>query len=211
MAFVLEPTMPVDGWLKEMSAWLERSPGFFAAKPVILDVASSCEAKRDLVVVVDRLEKLGVRVMGIDGAKPDWLGAGLPPAISGGRNAAVVEMPSAEPAVEAPQKDSTLIEQPVRSGQTIYADGDVVVLGSVASGAEIVAGGSIHVYGALRGRAIAGATGNGKARIFARRFEPELLAIDGLYRTVEDLDPAIRGKAAQARLSGDSIEIAVMA
>lgn len=211
MAFVLEPTMPVDGWLKELASWLERSPGFFAAKPVILDVAASCEAKRDLVVVVDRLEKLGVRVMGIDGAKPEWLGPGLPPAISGGRNASVVEMPSQPPQAEAPAKGALLVEQPVRSGQSIFADGDVTILGSVASGAEIVAGGSIHVYGALRGRAIAGATGNARARIFARRFEPELLAIDGLYRTVEDLDPKIRGKAAQAWLEDEKIEIAVMA
>ena len=76
----------------------------------------------------------------------------------------------------------------VRSGQTIeFPHGDVTVIGSVGSGAEIVAGGSIHVYGSLRGRAIAGCTGNGKARIFCRKFEAELIAIDGLYKTADDL------------------------
>jgi septum site-determining protein MinC len=224
MAFVLEPVMPVEQWFKDLTAWLERSPGFFAGKPVILDVSASCEAKRDLVVLVGTLEKMGIRIMGVDGAKPDWLvGPGLPPAISGGRNASVVEvpdtaaapalpsLPAIAPVVETGRRGtSLLVEHPVRSGQSIHADGDVTILGSVASGAEIVAGGSIHIYGTLRGRAIAGATGNPKARIFARRFEAELVAIDGLYRAAEDLDPKFRGKAVQVWLAEDKIETAVL-
>ena len=76
----------------------------------------------------------------------------------------------------------------MRSGQSvIFPEGDVTVLGSVGSGAEIVAGGSIHIYGTLRGRAIAGATGNARARIFCRKLEAELLAIDGLYKTADDM------------------------
>ena len=67
----------------------------------------------------------------------------------------------------------------------------MTVVGSVASGAEVVAGGSIHVYGTLRGRAIAGSTGNADARIFCRKLEAELLAIDGLYRTADDMEPRI--------------------
>ena len=82
----------------------------------------------------------------------------------------------------APQKQqlaSLMIEDPVRSGQSVvFIEGDVTVLGSVGSGAEIIAGGSIHVYGALRGRALAGVTGNARARIFCHRVEAELLAID---------------------------------
>ena len=78
----------------------------------------------------------------------------------------------------------------VRSGQSVFfADGDVTVVGSVGSGAEVVAGGSIHVYGTLRGRAMAGTSGNSRARIFCRRIEAELLAIDGFYRTADQLDP----------------------
>ncbi|MCW1838466.1 septum site-determining protein MinC [Prosthecomicrobium hirschii] len=221
MAFVLEPVFPVEPWCQQLSEWLTRSPGFFAGKPVILDVSACCEHMRDVVLIVGKLEKLGIRVMGIDGAKPEWLGPGLPPAVTGGRSASAVEVPAAvngeappqtPAAVETRQQSGNLfIETPVRSGQTIYAEGDVTIIGSVASGAEIVAGGSIHVYGALRGRAVAGATGNSKARIFARRFEAELVAIDGLYRTAEDMPAGLRGKAVQAWLQDDKIETAVLA
>lgn len=83
-------------------------------------------------------------------------------------------------------------------------------MGSVASGAEVIAGGSIHIYGALRGRAIAGASGNPDARITCRKFEPELLAIDGLYRTADDLGPDRRGQPAQIRLEGDAIKVAAL-
>lgn len=124
------------------------------------------------------------------------------------------EAPAAEsvaaPAAPAPMP-SLIIEEPVRSGQSIvFVEGDVTVLGSVASGAEIVAGGSIHVYGALRGRALAGAAGNGQARIFCRKLEAELVAIDGLYKTAEDMQPELRGKAAQVWLEGDAMRIAAI-
>ena len=89
---------------------------------------------------------------------------------------------------------SLLIEGPIRSGQSIiFEKGDVTVLGSVSPGAEIVAGGSIHVYGALRGRAMAGATGNSRARIF----EAELVSVDGYYRTAEQTDASLRNRATQ--------------
>jgi septum site-determining protein MinC len=68
----------------------------------------------------------------------------------------------------------------------VFPSGDVTVIGSVASGAEVVAGGSIHIYGTLRGRAMACSTGNARARIFCRKIEAELLAIDGLYKTADD-------------------------
>mgnify|MGYP002040451890 FL=1 len=112
-----------------------------------------------------------------------------------------------------PQGNSTLIvEESVRSGQSIiHPDGDVTVLGSVSSGAEIVAGGSIHVYGALRGRALAGSAGNPKARIFCRRLEAELIAIDGLYKTAEDMEQKLRGQAVQVWLDGDVLKAAVLA
>ena len=99
----------------------------------------------------------------------------------------------------------------MRSGQAIlFPEGDVTVMGSVASGAEIVAGGSIHVYGALRGRAIAGAAGSPNARIVCSRFEPELLAIDGLYRIADDIDPTLRGKPVHVWLDGDAMKTAIL-
>ena len=81
------------------------------------------------------------------------------------------------------------------------------MLGSVGSGAEIVAGGSIHVYGTLRGRAMAGVNGNSSARIYCQRIEAELLAIDGCYQTAEELDANLRSKPVQARLDGKVMRI----
>ena len=78
----------------------------------------------------------------------------------------------------------------------------------MASGAEIVTGGSIHVYGTLRGRAIAGSTGNAEARVFCSKLEAELIAINGLYQTADDMPARLRGKAVQARLRGEAISIA---
>jgi septum site-determining protein MinC len=90
----------------------------------------------------------------------------------------------------------------------IFPGGDVTVLGSVASGAEVVAGGSIHVYGTLRGRALAGSMGNARARIFCRKNEAELLAIDGYYRTAEDMDASMRGRPVQSWLENRVLSIA---
>ena len=99
------------------------------------------------------------------------------------------------------------LERPIRSGQAIYCpDGDVTVLGSVASGAEIIAGGSIHVYGTLRGRALAG-WGNKEGRIFCRNLDAELLAIDGLYKTADEIDAALRGRPVQAWTRGDVLVV----
>jgi septum site-determining protein MinC len=82
------------------------------------------------------------------------------------------------------------------------------VIGSVASGSEVIAAGSIHVYGALRGRAIAGSNGNRNARIFAHALNAELVAIDGLYKTAEDIDRAFKGRAVHAWLDGDALKMA---
>jgi septum site-determining protein MinC len=99
----------------------------------------------------------------------------------------------------------------VRSGQSIlFPKGDVTIIGSIASGAEVIAGGSIHVYGALRGRAIAGFTGNGNARIFCRRMHAELVSIDGLYRTADELDQKLRGRACQVWLTGEQVNLAAL-
>jgi septum site-determining protein MinC len=92
----------------------------------------------------------------------------------------------------------------------VFLEGDVTVVGSVASGAEVIAGGSIHIYGTLRGRAIAGAAGNQQARIFCRKFEPELVAIDGLYKAAEDMSADLRHRAVQAWLYGEHIHMSTL-
>ncbi|RFC63311.1 septum formation inhibitor MinC [Fulvimarina endophytica] len=124
--------------------------------------------------------------------------------------AAVAEKsrPEAQPVhlAETGQLPSLVVDRPVRSGQSIiFPEGDVTVVGSVSSGAEIVAGGSIHVYGALRGRALAGSVGNSNARIFCSKLEAELVAIDGLYKMPDDLDRQLVGQAVTIWLDGETI------
>lgn len=106
---------------------------------------------------------------------------------------------------EVPGPATLVIEKPLRSGQKIYARGaDLVVLAMVNMGAEVVADGNIHVYAPLRGKAMAGASGNTQARIFSLCLEPELVSIAGVYRTSENpLPKGIHGKPAQVRLSSD--------
>ena len=106
---------------------------------------------------------------------------------------------------EVPGPLTMVVDKPLRSGQKVYARGaDLVVLAMVNQGAEVVADGNIHVYAPLRGKAMAGASGNVNARIFSLCLEPELISIAGIYRTSEHpLAPEVRGKAAQVRLSND--------
>ncbi|HPN79327.1 septum site-determining protein MinC [Dokdonella sp.] len=100
-------------------------------------------------------------------------------------------------------------DNPVRSGQQVYArGGDLVLTKLVANGAEVIADGSIHVYGALRGRALAGAQGNTTARIYCQEFHAELVSIAGQYRVFEDLPPDLRGKPVQAWLEGEKLLLA---
>ncbi len=102
-----------------------------------------------------------------------------------------------------------VVNSPVRSGQTIqHLEGDVTIIGSVASGADVIAGGSIHIYGALRGRAFAGAEGEAQSRIFCRRLEAELLAVTGVYLTADEIGTNVRGQPVQAWLEQDNIRIA---
>ena len=216
MATVLAPIPPVADWFGALDALNRRAPNFFAGRPVILDLSGLRLNREDLDGLLAELAARNIAILGIEGAAPSLLGSGAPPALSGGRPAGEIATPD-ESAADAPapaepqakeMARSLILDAPVRSGQTIlHLEGDVTVLGAVAAGAEVIAGGSIHVYGALRGRAIAGAAGNPTARIWCRRFEPELVAIDGLYRAADDLDPAFRGQAVEVRLLEDAIRL----
>ncbi|WP_363349494.1 septum site-determining protein MinC [Methylocystis echinoides] len=101
-----------------------------------------------------------------------------------------------------------VVEEPVRSGQSIVCRNDVTVIGSVAWGSEVVAGGSIHIYGTARGRVMAGAYGDARARIFCRRLEAELIAVNGVYMTAEKIDANLVGQAVQVWLEDQKIRIA---
>ena len=210
VAFVFSPFMPIMNWLEEIDATLAQSPGFFAGRPIVLDLAAVELSSHGVAHLVSSLETRGIRVLGLEGIEPDGLDPKFPPVLSGGRGCVVeqVEPKKVEVLPPPPPAPSLLLRSPVRSGQRIvYTEGDVTVLGSVGSGAEIVAGGSIHVYGTLRGRAMAGINGNSDARIYCQKIEAELLAIDGYYQTAEDIGETLRRQPAQAWLDGDILRI----
>lgn len=217
MAFALAPDRPIVDWLAELDNWILNSADFFVGRPVVLDLAAVKLSGHAIKHLISELETRGVRIMGIEGADPSELGPNLPPLLKGGRPASADALDSPPSKQRKPlfellpdqEPTSLLLDAPVRSGQSVvFPGGDVTVTGAVASGAEIVAGGSIHVYGAIRGRAMAGANGNAQARIFCSKAEPELLAINGYYLTAEDMDAALRGRPVQAWLDGETIKIA---
>nr|WP_246733458.1 septum site-determining protein MinC [Methylobacterium sp. BTF04] len=210
----MAPETPLPDWFADLDAALKRSPTLFDGRALILDVAGLAPKVGDLDALLAELGHRHIRILGIEGTDLTLVGPGRPPLLSGGRLVNTVEIPvQLEPEVpQAPPEPATTsltIEGSVRSGQSIvHPTGDVTVMGSVSSGAEILAGGSIHVYGALRGRAIAGAARNPRARICCRKFEPELLGIDRLVRTAEDMGTHLRGQAVQIWLDGGAIKFA---
>ncbi len=216
MAFAITPQPPIVDWLAELDASLERSESFFAGHPVALDLSAVNLSPAAIAHLVENLAERKIRVLGIAGVDPAIEEPGLPPILRGGRGPQTPELPKAPTLVvnEAPtrpQVASLLIENPVRSGQSVvFVDGDVTVLGSVGSGAEIVAGGSVHIYGTLRGRAMAGANGNSRARIFCHCVEAELLAIDSYYKTAEEIEDSLRRRPIQAWLEGDTLRISAL-
>jgi septum site-determining protein MinC len=210
VAFVFSPTVPIVGWLEEIDATIARSPGFFVGRPVVVDLSSVDLSQSGVAHLLTNLQERQIRVLGIEGVDASRLTDSMPPLLTGGRHVAI-EQNSEPKKPESRHATSLLLENPVRSGQSIiFTEGDVTILGSVGSGAEIVAGGSIHVYGALRGRAMAGVNGNSSARIYCQKIEAELLAIDGFYQTAEDIDVSLKSRPAQAWLAGNTMKITAL-
>jgi septum site-determining protein MinC len=222
LALVVAPEPPLEVWLAALDAQIASAPDFFAGRPVIADLAATHATVADPTAVLGALSALAVRglkligVEGVDAALlDDTLWARLPTALRGreaprevkrGARAAAAPRPAG-----AASACSLVVDRPVRSGQSIvFEAGDVTVIGSVASGAEVVAGGSIHIEGPLRGRAIAGVTAGESARIFCRRLEAELVAVAGLYRTADDwaadaASAVLHGRPAQIRCVGGAL------
>jgi septum site-determining protein MinC len=223
MALVLAPEPPVADWLAALDAQIARAPSFFDARPVIVDLGAVPREQPDVAGLIQAMAERGIRIIGTEGAHATWRGVAKwgGPILANGKARPVAVPDDAPAAVASPEvgastqpehaTPSLLISEPVRSGQSIVHEaGDVTIIGSVASGAEIVAGGSIHIYGALRGRAIAGLGGSRQARIFCSRLHAELLAIEGVYKTADDMAPALHGRAVQAWLDGEQMLIAAM-
>jgi septum site-determining protein MinC len=207
---------------------ITRSPQFFANAPIVLDLkgSSGFSQAREFVEMKRVLSSLTLVPVGVQNANPEQQAAAIeaglgmltapatsrrPPASTAAAPTAAApsHAASAAPAQSKPaQGKSLLVTEPVRSGTQIYAPGgDVIVTRSVSAGAEIIADGHIHVYGALRGRAIAGATGDASARIFVGRLEAELVSIAGRYLIHEDIAPAHLGQRVQVVLQEQRVVV----
>jgi septum site-determining protein MinC len=199
-------------------------PEFFDHDPLVIDFSHlpADTPLQDLKPLLLVLRSCRLVPVAVRGASAAWMAS----ALAVGLVEAPLDVPRARPAavpvsqntaaqdivirevvreVSVPGPATMVIDRPLRSGQKVYARGaDLVVLAMVNQGAEVVADGNIHVYAPLRGKAMAGASGNINARIFSLCLEPELISIAGVYRTSENpLAPEVRGKAAQVRLSND--------
>ncbi|WP_235907522.1 septum site-determining protein MinC [Siccirubricoccus phaeus] len=198
-----------------------RAPGFLRFAPIVIglgDLEASPE-EVDFRALIEGLHALEIVPIGTSGGQPAMRqaaqAAGLPPLRAmGGRDAEELPGPAAAPEPAAAPlpppaesgRPSLVVTEPVRSGQRIYAAGaDLVVTATVNPGAEVIADGHVHVYGALRGRAVAGARDNPEARVFALNFDPELIAIAGFYAVREQLGDAASGRPTQVWLEGEEL------
>jgi len=238
IAFVLQPAAPLEDWLSVLDGWLARSPNFFANKPIILDLALLDIPLRAYRDFLGQLTRRHIRVMGVENPNPSLVGPHLPPTVTGGVSARP-EQPAADAEAQAPKAEQTqagavaetepqaqapvaerpatgcsqtlFIDSPVRSGQSITnLTGDITIIGRVASGAEVVAGGSVHIYGAVQGRIFAGVSGIRDARIFCAEARAELLCVGGAYVTAEDMDPKTEGKSIEVRLAETDLAIRIL-
>lgn len=211
MAVVLIPEPPLIEWVAEIDQRIKCAETFLAGAPVVLDLNAVQISKFGIAHLISELEHRGIRVLGLENIDPAATDADLPPMLRSSQTGSVKPDKIETTVSHEPKNSTLLIDKPIRSGQSIiFPDGDLTVLGSVGSGAELVVGGSIHVYGTLRGRAMAGSHGNSQARIFCSKIEAELLAIDGYYLTAESIDQEFMKGPVQAWLDGDALKIAAL-
>jgi septum site-determining protein MinC len=203
-----------------------RAPGFLRFAPIVLGLSDIqvSPAEVDFPGLIQGLRELEIMPIGTTGGTAEMRNAALsyglplvrsvggketdeditapaPPPGETAQAAPPAPLPITKPAAA---RATMVVEQPVRAGQRIWAEGaDLIVTSTVNSGAEVIADGNIHVYGALRGRAIAGGASNMEARVFALNFDPELVSIAGFYAVREGFPAAQIGKAMQVRLVGE--------
>lgn len=199
-----------------------RAPGMLRHAPVVigLDDLTARPDEVDFSAIIRGLRDLAILPIGTTGGTAEMRAAAQGAGLAALRNAghdtapppAVTEAAAPTPAApaEAPpaghQRATMVVDQSVRAGQRIWAQGaDLIVTGTVNPGAEVIADGHIHVYGALRGRAIAGGTDNMQARVFALQFDPELVSIAGYYAVRDGYGDAPMGRACQVRLVGETM------
>jgi septum site-determining protein MinC len=216
--------LAIDAALKQMTGGVS---DFFEDEFAVIDVTAIADSTVHIEwqALVDLLKKYRLNAVAVRGACPamadairarglsidDGGGAVKPRGEAQAASApAAAPTPAPAPAASAPAVVGAMfVDTPVRAGQRIYARGcDLIITAAVNNGAEVIADGSIHVYATLNGRALAGASGNAEARIFAQSMQPELVSIAGVYRTFDEgFPPEMARQPAQIRLVGDRIDI----
>ncbi|MFM4848886.1 septum site-determining protein MinC [Aeromonas rivipollensis] len=203
-----------------LEAKVAQAPQFFNCAPLVLNVERLSDIP-DFEQLRELVESEDFVLVGITGARDETMktaakAAGLAVMVSGKSRKAepVAPAPAPEPVEVAQVAPVQTLEPtkvhvgPVRSGQQIYAAGtSLVVLGSVSPGAEVIADDSIHIYGALRGRAIAGAKGNPLARIYCQQLQAELLSIAGTFQLSDALPAGLIQEPVHIRLDNEQLRI----
>ncbi|MDO9047501.1 MAG: septum site-determining protein MinC [Methylobacter sp.] len=204
---------------QQLQEKIHLAPEFFKNSPLVFDLQELNKNDLDIDVteLINIIRKLGLLPIGIRGGAAQQnqqaLELGIPihsghsTAVSSGTQKQQTPEPEATPKPQVVAATTTLITHPVRSGQRIYASGDLIILAQVSAGAEILAEGNIHVYGSLRGRALAGVQGNTEARIFCSDLQAELISIAGNYKISEDLNSAVFTKPVQIYLQNHTLVI----
>ncbi len=200
----------------ELAERRKQAPELLSRAALVLDLERIANAEQHGEALGELLKALGemdYSVIGLrQGSGSQELAATLRLPILGATSdlrSDLGSMASSEPVPSAESRSTLHIDKPVRSGQQIYArDSDLVIAASVSAGAEVIADGSVHVYGSLRGRAVAGARGNEQARVYSLDFHAELVSVAGHYKVFEELPQTLRGGTVQAWLDGDQLHLA---
>lgn len=203
---------------------IAHSPDFFRNAPIVLDASPVASlAPIDFVAFVAKLREHRIVPVGLQNGSQEWNDAAIAAGLAilpEGRNvepakvqerepAKDVAAPVAAPAVRRAPSPALVVREPVRGGQQIYApDGDIIVIAPVGHGAELIAGGHIHVYGSLRGRAFAGIDGDENAMIFCDQLDAELLSIAGIHMVNEQIDERLLKKRAKVACDGERLVVA---
>ena len=204
---------------RQLAVKVEQAPDFFNNTPLVLALDKlPADSDLDLPALIALCRKHGLRTLAVRAGDPQIIEAAgvldlpvLPPSGAKERKLDLASKAPAEPAkpAEPLYRPTRVVTTPIRGGQQVYAkDGDLIVLAAVSPGAELLADGNIHVYGPLRGRALAGIKGDTNARIFCQQLAAEMVSIAGRYKVAEDLrrDP-LWTEAVQLKLSGDVLNI----
>ncbi len=216
-------TMPVlklwttdpDAVSRELAERVQKAPQFFQNAPLVIDLSAvkGDDNGTNFALLIGLVRSNGLVPVGVRGGNEaqNEVAATMDLASMSEASPQPLRKTARASVAESPRPRTKLLTQPVRSGQRVYAAGsDLVVLAQVSSGAEVFADGHIHIYGALRGRALAGVKGDTEARIFCQQLHAELVSIAGHYRVSDEMDHTLRGKPAQLYLVKKRLHIAAL-